>query len=229
MHRQRRAAVEPGWRLAVKTPLSELTRLRAERAAGENELRAQIMKAMLLCSGELGYRRAAVRDVYESYGGYRSQFYRYFANKEECFAAAYEAESERICNRLLEFASLQEPKIDRIEAALSYLVDFAATEPAMAKAVFIEVHVAGGSALAIHRQVVERLSHAIDSACRETESRHSPPPTTAEFIVGMVEQAVATSLAQDDPDELRAAVPELATIFRDLFRESRGAGGRPGR
>jgi AcrR family transcriptional regulator len=229
MRRQRRAAGDPGWRIAVKTPLSELTRLRAKRAAGESELRAQIMKAMLLCSGELGYRRAAVRDVYESYGGYRSQFYRYFADKEECFAAAYEAESERICSRLLEFAALQEPRIDRIEGALSYLADFAAAEPATAKAIFIEVHVAGGSALANHRKVVERLSRAIDSACRETESHHSPPPTTAEFIVGMVEQAMATSLAQDDPDELRAAVPEFARIFLDLFQAGRKASERQGR
>lgn len=211
----------------MKTPRSELTRLRAAQAAGENELRAQIMKAMLLCSGELGYRRVAVRDVYESYGGYRNQFYRYFSNKEECFAAAYAAESERICNRLLGFVEQQEPRGDRIEAALTYLADFAAAEPALAKAVFIEVHVAGGHALGHHRKVVERLSHAIDSACRETESRHSPPPTTAEFIIGIVEQAMATSLAEGKPDELRAAVPELATIFRDFFRD-RGRSGKQG-
>jgi AcrR family transcriptional regulator len=160
---------------------------RQRRAAGNPVQRA----AVTTPRSELANQR---------YGGYRSQFYRYFPNKDDCFAAAYEAEVDRICDQLLASISGEGSKVGRVEAALA----------------------AGGAALDKRRNFVERLSQALDRGCRETTSRHSPPPTTLEFIIGMVEQALSlsTSLVNDAPEEFSAAIPELARIIADFHGEA---------
>jgi len=176
---------------------------------------------MLTQAGEHGLRHVSVRSVLEDCGSYRSQFYLHFTDKQDCFVLAYQDEIYRLSQRLLGVIEADEPVRTRCETALSMLSDLVAEEPALAKALFIEVHVAGEAALATRREVVERLSRAIDRTCRENESRHSPPPMTAEFIVGAVDQAISSALVREAPEELRNAVEELSIVLSEMLRPVR--------
>jgi AcrR family transcriptional regulator len=198
----------------METPRSALARMRAEQDRGDPEVRAAIMNSMLLCCGETGYRRVPVEQVYRRYGGSRNQFYRYFESKAECFEAAYTEEAERLCDELISTG-----RRDGWTSALANLGRFVAAEPARAKALFVEVHVAGGGALAKRRETLERLARALESACRHQESRHPPPPMTAEFMICAVEQAVSSALLRDNPGEFAAAVPELVVLVSNIYRE----------
>jgi AcrR family transcriptional regulator len=177
-------------------------------------VRSAIMESMLLCCGETGYRQVAVEQVYRRSGGYRSQFYRYFASKKECFEAAYAEEAERLCGELL--SHVGEP--EGLSGALVGLGRYVSDEPARAKAIFVEVHVAGGAALAKRREILERLTRALDSACRHNGSNHPPPPMTAEFMICAVDQAVSSALLRDNPREFASAVPELAGLIAQAYR-----------
>jgi AcrR family transcriptional regulator len=175
------------------------------------------MESMLICCGEVGYRRVSVERVFRHYGGYRSHFYRHFSDKADCFAAAYEDESERLCRRMLSVITGSEGGEARIGVALSNLADFVSAQPAVAKSLFLEVHVAGGPALKKRREVVERLAVAVDEACRPAASGTSPPPTTGAFIIGAIEEATSNALAKGQPDELTALIPELTEIVRHVY------------
>ena len=177
------------------------------------------MESMLVCCGEVGYRRVAIERVYRHYGGYRKQFYKYFSSKADCFAAAYEAESERVCQRMLSFIETGKGSDSRTESALNDLAALIVEKPAVAKALFLEVHVAGGPSLDKRREVVERLARAIDDACRPSASRRSPPPTSGDFIVGAIEEAVSNSLAKDEPKEFTSVIPELIEIVRHVYSD----------
>lgn len=200
----------------MTTPRRALEKLRQEQLMGNPDTREEILDAMLVCCGELGYRRVSVERVCRRYGGYRSHFYRYFGNKAECYLAAYELESERLVEMLL--ASSGAACRDRLEAGLAGLAEFAARHPLKARGLFLEVHVAGGDALGRRWEVFERLSHALDSACRETGSRHSPPPTTAEFMISAVDQAMSSALVSGRPQEFAESVPDLATLIHTAYR-----------
>lgn len=188
--------------------------------AMQPEIRRRIERSMLLRAGEVGYRHVSVQSVFEGYGGYRRQFYLHFSDKAECFAVAYEHAIEQLCEEMLEFIEAEAPCQSRVEGALARLVGMAATETALAKALFIEVHVAGGPALEKRQGVMGRLARAIGSACREPASLHLPPPMTSEFVVGIVDQAVASALVRDSPGELDAAIPELTVILSEILRSS---------
>ncbi len=190
----------------------ELARLRTLPNEHSSEVRERIMEAMLAACGELGYRGVAVRDVLKRYGGYRLQFYREFGSKAECYAAAYEAEAERLCGALLGAAAAEPSWRCGLRAALAALGRFACERPAVGRGLLVEVHVAGGAALAKREEMFERLTRAIDSARRETGSRHSPPPVTASFMVSAIDAAVCMALEKGAPAEFAAAAPELAQM-----------------
>jgi AcrR family transcriptional regulator len=196
----------------ARTPRGELARFREAQEGKLARLRERIMEAMLEASGEHGYRDVSVQDVIDRYGGHRQQFYKHFAGKAECYAAAYELEAERRYAALGEIASAEPNWRVALRATLSELARFVCERPQLASGLLVEVHIAGGPALIKRTEVFERLTRAIDGARRETESRHSPPPVTATFMVGTIEAAVVSALAKGRPESFAAAVPELGHL-----------------
>lgn len=187
------------------------------------DTREQILEAMLITCGELGYREVSVQHVIDRYGGYRLQFYRHFGSKSECYAIAYEKEIERLCASLFAAADAEPSWRPGLRAALRQLAELVTSRPSFAKGLLVEVHVAGGAALLKRMEVFERLTRAIDGARRETESRHSPPPVTATFMVGTIEAAVISALVKGEPKRFADAVPELARIVVAAYFDDEAA------
>ena len=55
---------------------------------------------MLRAASELGYRETNVQDVIERAGVSRPTFYEHFANKEDCFLAAFDTSAERLRDKV---------------------------------------------------------------------------------------------------------------------------------
>jgi AcrR family transcriptional regulator len=192
----------------------KLAQIREEQAREDSPLRRRVMEAMLCACGELGYRNVSVQDVIDRYGGYRVQFYSLFGSKAECYAAAHETYAGALCEELLGVAAATRGNWrERLRAALEVLARFAAERPLLARGLLVQVHVAGGPARGTRKEMTERLSRAIDSARRETGSRHSPPPETATFMIGAIESAVVSALMKGTEANLASeAMPELVRI-----------------
>ena len=191
---------------------------RASQKAREAALRSELGRAALAAAGEFGYRGLTVEAILTGAGTSRALFYARFANKSECYAAGYQAHAEWLAGELLAAGAAAPDWLTGLRNALERLAAFAEGEPSLAKGVFAEVHVAGGAAAAKRKEVFERLSRALDSARRETsESRHSPPPITAAFILSAIEAAVVRTLTAIDPIPLEDAVGELTQIAGLLY------------
>ena len=173
-------------------------------------VRERLMEEMLLLTGEVGFRDAAVQEALDRCGGNTIQFYKQFANKEECFAAAHETWIERVAASLLEAAEREAPDWRRgLRAALVELFEFVTARPAIARALLLEVQIVGGAALDKREAVMERLARAVDSAREEIPAGQAPPQTTSMFIVGGVEACVCGALAGNRPEQVWEALPEL--------------------
>ena len=176
------------------------------------QLRETIMVAMLHASGEWGYREVTVQRVLDRYGGNRAQLYREFPNLEACYLEAYESGIERLCGEILQAGAAAPDWRSGLRAALATLATFAHEQPLPARALLVESHLAGEAARGKRKEILERLSRAVDSARRETRSRHSPPPLTALFMVSAIESAVVTALSAGEPGRFEALVPELSEL-----------------
>jgi TetR/AcrR family transcriptional regulator len=167
------------------------------------------MEGVLVAAGEAGFREASVRAILEHSGGHRAQFYELFESKEDCFAQAYAAWIERLCVGVLEAAAAVPGWEAGVRAAIVRLFQFAAERPALARALFVEVQIAGEPALSRHEAAIERLAMAIDSVRGEIPAEEAPPQATGVFVVGGIESCVGEALAAGEPGRVWDALPEL--------------------
>ena len=183
------------------------------------------MEGVLLATGELGFRETSVRAILEHSGGHRAQFYKDFDSKEDCFAQAYAVWIERLCVSLLEAAATTEGWEAGVRAAIVRLFRFVTARPAIARALFVEVQIAGEPALARHEAAVERLAAAIDSARAEIDPAEAPPEATGIFVVGGIEACVSEALGAGDPARVWDALPELMHFAAGSYFGKEGAEG----
>jgi AcrR family transcriptional regulator len=176
-------------------------------------LRLAAERAVLELSGEMGYPQVTIAALIEASGSNRSRFYATFADKGDCYAAAYENRIEELTARVLEACEEAPDWPAGMRGALTGLAGFLAEDPTLAKGLIAEVHVAGGAAAVKRKEVFERLSRAIDRARRETHpSRHSPPPVTSDFILSAIEGAALRSLALGESEQFARQVPGLLLL-----------------
>lgn len=176
---------------------------------GRRGPRERILEAMLLTSGELGYEQVAVRNVIERAQTSRATFYKHFEDREDCFAQAYGETTEWLYRRISASASRQATWREGLRAAMAELLEFCANQPGIAKALLVDVHAAGERSLAKRRDLMERLSRALDSARREIPSRQAPPPVTSDFIVGAIDTLLAAKLLDGDGGRAPEMLPGL--------------------
>ena len=179
--------------------------------------RRRLELAALEASGETGYRQLTVQRILDRAGVSRNSFYRAFTGKAECYAAGYAVAMEQLEKEILRACSDAEQWLGGLRASLDILTELIESEPNLAKGLLAEVHVAGGAAMAKRKEVFERLSRAIDTARRENESRHSPPPIAASFILNAIETMVVKTLAHERPEAFAAIVPELVHVAAAVY------------
>lgn len=197
-----------------RRPLAEV---REKRLHQDPEVRKRIMAATLSTAGEIGYRQLTVAAVLERCGGYRLQFYHHFANVSAAYEAAYSRHVQRLELDMLSAAAAAGSWRAGLRAGLEELALFARKDPALARGLLVQVHIAGGPAPRQRQEVLERLSRAVDSARRETGSRHSPPPLTAAFMVSAIESAVGRALMNGEPERFERMIPELERLVSTAY------------
>jgi AcrR family transcriptional regulator len=173
------------------------------------EVREGAIEGALIAAGEVGYREASVRAILEHSGGHRAQFYRHFESKEDCFAQAYATWVDRLCVDLLEAAASTAGWEAGVRAALIQLFRFISDRPAIGRALFVEVHIAGEPALSRHEAAVERAAAALDGARAEIEPEQAPPEANGMFVVGGIESCLCEALSAGNPERIWEALPEL--------------------
>lgn len=178
-----------------------------ERTSDEGAL-----EAMLLSVGAKGYDKATVQEVLERSGVSRDRFQRRFGGKEACFARAYEMAADRICAEVLEAGREAKGWRAGFRAALAELLRTVSEQPLLAKALLIEVRAARGQAWAKHQQLIERFAHSVDSARQERGARPTVTPLTAQFVVGAIEETLATEIAAGRAATVERLLPDLAHL-----------------
>jgi AcrR family transcriptional regulator len=189
----------------------------ASDASDGGELRERIMEAMLLSSGELGYRGVTMEAMAARFGTKPAEFYSHFASLDECYAAAYAWEVERISAEILAAGATAASWPRGLRAALDVLAAFVAARPLTARALLAEVHIAGEPSLTKRKEVFDRLTRAIDSARQVAAPLHSPPPSTALFMVSAIEAAVVSALVAGKPEAFAEAAPDLGRLVLSAY------------
>jgi AcrR family transcriptional regulator len=171
--------------------------------------RQRILEGMLEAVGNAGYDSASVRMVLDQTGLYRQAFYDEFADKDVCYLEALTygvAKFEAIA------AAAAEPETGwrvKLRAGLEAVLDALDADPAIGRALIVEVHAAGPEALKIRSEAMKQITDFIDSARHASTGTETPPPIAAEGIVAGMHAVVHAKLATGDADGFRRLLPDF--------------------
>jgi len=135
---------------------------------------------------ELGYAGMTVAQVIERARVSRKTFYDTFADREDCFLAAFEHTHSRVWRLAVEACDRESRWSDRIRLGLARLLIFVEDEPALAKLWVVEALGAGDSVLRRRAQALEEFAEIIDQGRMERKNHRQPSSLTALAVVGGV-------------------------------------------
>ncbi len=150
-------------------------------------------------AAERGVANASVADVVARSGVSRRTFYEEFADRDDCFLAAFEEGLALVAKRVLPASEAQARWCDRVRAGLVEFLAFCDERPTVSRLLVLESLSAGPRVLARREQVLSRLAGAVDMGRGESSSGESVPALTAESLVGGVLAVVCARIGQPEP------------------------------
>ena len=176
---------------------------------------SEIMEAMLLCSGERGFRNVELEMVCARSACTSEEFRSWFRDLDHCFADAFGAKAARLWAESSTGLGQSDLR-DCLERGLESLFDFVAEQPLIARAMLLEVHAAGVDARAMRQRVLDRIASALEHAACAESSRSSRSPLTAPFMVGAIEQIFVEAVTRPSPRSA-SFVPGVAEMVCEAF------------
>jgi len=190
-----------------------------DRDVVEASQRTRLLEAVGRAVAERGYAAATIDDVVGRAGVSKKTFYDHFADKQDCFLAAYEAASEELLRRV---AEAQESDLDwreRTRAGIAAYLRWLAGDPALARVYLVEVAAAGPVAL-------ERRERLRDRYAELMLERGAPRELSAEIrhaVVAAADDVVVRHIRAHGAERL----PELEPVLLYLQTALLGVPGKP--
>jgi AcrR family transcriptional regulator len=178
----------------------------------------RIILAMAEVASERGAGSVTVAHVVARAGVSRRTFYDLFADREECFLAAFQEAVGRVGARVIAAYENESAWRERMRAGLWALLVWLDQEPAPARLLVVESLAAGPRALEPRAEVVRVLVRAVDGgreATGTTRKAKAPPlpPLTAEGVVGAVLSVIHTRLSEPRAKPLTGLLGELMSVI----------------
>jgi AcrR family transcriptional regulator len=169
--------------------------------------RERLLAAMADAVAEKGYARVAVADVIQRAGVSRKTFYEQFANKEECFLAAYDVCVDLLLEGIDEALSAAAPDwLTGMSAGTRVYLETMEANPSMARTFLIEALAAGPVALArraiVHERFAALLARAHTAARQELPQLPELQPYVFRACVGAINELVTDHVARSGTDGL---------------------------
>lgn len=175
----------------------------------ENQ-RKRIFYSLAAVCAVKGYAQIRVQDIIDHAGVSRRTFYDLFADKEECFLAAYDVILARVFDHVdAAYRTGQLPWAQRVAAALRALIEQYDADPGLARLVMVEVHAAGQRALERRDAALRRFSVFFDAGAAELPPSMSGRELLAQAVTGGLYETLFTYIVTGRIDRLPDLLPDL--------------------
>jgi AcrR family transcriptional regulator len=160
---------------------------------------------------EVGYQKTTVSLIGRRAAVSKSDFYKHFESKDDCFFAAYETAIERIREQVLAAGSTRgdEEWPPRIRDAIASLLMALSADPALASIALVEGLRAG-------RGVYDRYQAALESfvVCLREGAPTAPdgaqvPEATDEAVVGGIASLLGRRVLSGEAEQIDQLLPEV--------------------
>lgn len=171
--------------------------------------RKRLIEAVPRVVAKHGYEAMAVSDIVKAAAVSRNAFYNNFGDKQECFAAAHEACHERLLALLERPCDKGSTVEERVETALGAALDLLASEPEVARLLFVEAPGASEEISLRYHEWLRRYGTLLRSAVPQAAQKSSLAVEIDQVIVGGIASRVASEVLQGRAAQLRVLTPHF--------------------
>jgi len=170
-----------------------------------------MLTAMVQEVSERGAANVSVAHVVGRSGVSRRTFYEIFADRDDCFLAAFDEALEHASAVVVPAYGTGAAWLARVRAGLAALLGFLDGDRAAARLLIVESLAAGPKALQRRQEVIAVLVSVVERGRTEGKANLDPPALTAEAIVGGLLSVIHGRLAGSDSEASGTGVRGDAT------------------
>jgi AcrR family transcriptional regulator len=171
--------------------------------------RERMLLAVAEAVAEQGFATTTVADIIARARLSRRTFYEHFADKEECFLAAYDTVVEQLLAAVGQAYEQAEGWAQKVHDGLETFLAYLAAEPAFARMCIVEVVGAGPEARSRRDAAMRVFVDFLAPGREEAPKGIDVPALSEEIVVGGIYEIIYSRLQRDAADELVEMLPEL--------------------
>ncbi len=179
--------------------------------------RSRLLAATVATVAELGYERTTVAHITARAGVSRRTFYELYANREECITGLLQGTAGELQGELEAQALSGLAWRERMRRGLWTILCFLDREPALARAVVVDMQHGRGSVLVAREAVLRQLVALVDKGRNEKAAASGCSELTAEGVLGATVAIVYRALARQDRAAGKARREPLSSLFPELL------------
>jgi AcrR family transcriptional regulator len=160
---------------------------------------------------EFGYQKTTVSLIGRMAAVSKSDFYKHFESKDDCFVAAYDAAIERIREQVVSACEAAEGEewSSRVRDAIAALLDLFSHEPALASIALVEGLRAGRGVYDRYQTAVESFVVVLRNGAPQPRGGGGVPEATDEAVVGGVASLLGRRALAGEAEQLSDLFPEI--------------------
>jgi AcrR family transcriptional regulator len=173
--------------------------------------RDRLIAALILTLADVGYQKTTVSMIGRRAAVSKSDFYKHFDSKDDCFLAAYDFAVERMRAAVVAgcaaAAAAEWPR--RVQAGVIALLSLLAEEPALAAIVLAEGLRAGRGIYDRYQAAVESFVPLLREGAPDGPGGQPVPAATDEAVVGGIASLLSRRVIAGESADLTGLVPDV--------------------
>ena len=173
--------------------------------------RERLIAGLIAGLYDAGYQKTTVSLIGRRAGVSKSDFYKHFESKDDCFIAAYDTAVERIRERV-EAACLPVAGhrwAERVGVSIDALLELFTIEPALASMALVEGIRAGRSIYDRYQAALDSFVDDLGDGAPASPAGGEVPRATSEAVVGGVAAMLGRRILAREVDQLPQLFPEI--------------------
>src|SRR4051812_35984286 len=160
---------------------------------------------------EVGYQKTTVSLIGERASVSKSDFYKRFRSKDECFFAAYEAAMERVRKEVLDACAAHEESewSARVKDGIAALLKLLASDPALASISLVEGLRAGRGVYDRYQAAVESFVPCLRQGAPRAPDGDPVPAATDEAVVGGIASLLGRRVLAGEAEQIDELLPDV--------------------
>jgi AcrR family transcriptional regulator len=173
--------------------------------------RERLISALILTLAEVGYQKTTVSMIGRRAAVSKSDFYKHFDSKDDCFLAAYDHAVDRIRTAVAEGCAPDPPTewSARVRAGVTALLTTLSGEPPLATVVLAEGLRAGRGIYDRYQAAVESFVPLLRDGAPDPPGSAPVPPATDEAVVGGIAALVSRRVVAGEAADLARLIPDV--------------------